>query len=63
MTTPVSATPTKAKRKLALVIGIAKYQHIGSLSNPENDADDMTSELKSIGFTVTKALHLTRDKM
>ncbi|CAF1054340.1 unnamed protein product [Rotaria magnacalcarata] len=63
MTTPVSATPTKAKRKLALVIGIGKYQHIGSLSNPENDADDMTSELKSIGFTVTKALHLTRDKM
>ncbi|CAF4006227.1 unnamed protein product, partial [Rotaria magnacalcarata] len=63
MATPVSATPTKAKRKLALVIGIGKYQHIGSLSNPENDADDMTSELKSIGFTVMKALHLTRDKM
>ncbi|CAF4064524.1 unnamed protein product, partial [Rotaria magnacalcarata] len=63
MATPVSATPTKAKRKLALVIGIGKYQHIGSLSNPENDADDMTSELKSIGFIVTKALHLTCDKM
>ncbi|CAF4214778.1 unnamed protein product, partial [Rotaria socialis] len=50
MATSTSATPTKAKRKLALVMGIGKYQNIVSLSNPENDADDITSELESITF-------------
>ncbi|CAF4053303.1 unnamed protein product [Rotaria sp. Silwood1] len=63
MTTRVSGGSTKEQRKLALVIGIGKYEHFGPLSNPENDANDMSSVLQSIGFTVTKALHLTRVEM
>lgn len=47
-------------RKLALVIGIGKYDSLESLSNPENNASDMSSTLKSINFTVTTALHPKR---
>jgi uncharacterized caspase-like protein len=49
---------TNTRRKLALVIGVGKYERINRLSNPENDATDMTSALESIGFTVTIKLHL-----
>ncbi|CAF3753952.1 unnamed protein product [Rotaria sp. Silwood1] len=57
------ATKTESGRKLALVIGIGKYEHCEELQNPENDANDMSSILESIDFIVTKKLHLKRAEM
>ncbi|CAF3639897.1 unnamed protein product [Rotaria sordida] len=57
------ATKEKPRRKLALVIGIGKYDHCEELQNPENDANDMSSALESIDFNVTKRLHLRRAEM
>ncbi|CAF4207359.1 unnamed protein product, partial [Rotaria sordida] len=57
------ATKNESRRKLALVIGIGKYEHCEELQNPENDANDMSSILESIGFIVTKKLHLKRAEM
>ena len=53
----------KTRRKVALVIGIGKYDHIKELENPENDANDMTDALKSIDFVVTKKLNVKRADM
>ena len=50
------------QRKLALVIGNGTYQH-NPLRNTENDANDTASSLKSIGFQVTKGLHLAGEEM
>ncbi|CAF4994682.1 unnamed protein product, partial [Rotaria sp. Silwood1] len=57
------ATTNEPRRKLALVIGISKYDHCEELKNPENDANDMSSALESIGFIVTKKLGLKRAEM
>ncbi|CAF1350646.1 unnamed protein product, partial [Rotaria sordida] len=57
------ATKEKPRRKLALVIGIGKYDYCEELQNPENDANDMSSALESIDFNVTKKLHLRRAEM
>ncbi|CAF3844710.1 unnamed protein product, partial [Rotaria sp. Silwood1] len=57
------ATKNKLRRKLALVIGIGKYEYCEKLQNPENDANDMSSILESIDFIVTKKLHLKRAEM
>ncbi|CAF2984634.1 unnamed protein product [Rotaria sp. Silwood2] len=57
------ATGKEPRRKLALVIGIGKYDHCEELQNPENDANDMSLNLENIGFIVTKKLHLKRAEM
>jgi formylglycine-generating enzyme required for sulfatase activity len=44
-------TPVHASR-FALVIGNADYQNVASLKNPVNDATDMATVLKSLGFEV-----------
>ncbi|CAF1308095.1 unnamed protein product [Rotaria sordida] len=56
-------TQKEPRRKLALVIGIGKYDHCEELQNPENDANGMSDALKSIGFLVTKKLDLKRAEM
>ena len=43
-----------AASRVALVIGNGTYAHIGRLPNPENDAVDMASALRRVGFEVTK---------
>ena len=53
-----SGTSSGPRRKLALIIGIGNYEHIPNLDNPENDANDLSSELRSIGFDVKTRLHL-----
>lgn len=63
MASNTSSTPNIGQRKLALVIGIGKYGNIQQLSNPENDANDMSKALKSIGFKVTLVLHPNRFKL
>ena len=45
----LSFIPAHASKKIALIIGNANYS-IGALNNPVNDANDMASLLKKIGF-------------
>jgi uncharacterized caspase-like protein len=54
---------TSTHRKLALVIGNRLYEMNQALRNPENDANDMTSSLESIGFQVSKGLNLKCNEM
>ncbi|CAF3754105.1 unnamed protein product [Rotaria sp. Silwood1] len=56
----ISDMPTSG-RKLALVIGIWDYQNenVRKLTNPGNDATDITCVLERIGFSVTTKLNLT----
>lgn len=57
---------TRSRRKLALVIGISKYESGNTLTNPKNDAYDMASKLKSIGFILHEnepKLDLTCEEM
>ncbi|MDK9695566.1 MAG: caspase family protein [Siculibacillus sp.] len=44
--------PAAAERRVALVIGNSSYKSIVALSNPRNDAEDMSSALRSLGFEV-----------
>ncbi|CAF3886887.1 unnamed protein product, partial [Rotaria sp. Silwood1] len=53
----------ESRRKLALIIGIGKYDHTDELQNPKNDANEMANSLSSIGFIVTKELNLQRAQM
>jgi uncharacterized caspase-like protein len=41
-----------ARRLAALVIGNASYQYVAPLVNSINDADDMSSQLAALGFSV-----------
>jgi len=51
-----------AERRIALVIGNAKYKE-APLTNPVNDANDMEAALKRSGFRVIKALDATQKQM
>ena len=42
-----------ADGRVALVVGNSTYAHIGRLPNPENDATDISSALRRLGFEVT----------
>ena len=42
--------------RLALVIGNSDYLHVQKLNNPKNDANDIESVLKNLGFDVIKML-------
>ncbi|CAF4926200.1 unnamed protein product, partial [Rotaria sp. Silwood1] len=55
---------SQPRRKLALVIGIDDYKSGSKLKNTINDANDMSSELKRIGFTTGgPKLNLTCEQM
>jgi hypothetical protein len=58
----LSSPVYSAERRIALVIGNAKYKE-APLSNPVNDANDMEAVLKSSGFRVIKALDATQKQM
>src|SRR6267378_1840987 len=49
---------TAGQRRLALVIGNAKYEAI-PLANPVHDAEDMKDSLERVGFAVTIATDLS----
>ncbi|GAA4418523.1 hypothetical protein GCM10023187_52020 [Nibrella viscosa] len=66
--------PAGTERRLALVIGNKDYQHVRSLKNPLNDAQDMSRALETLGFevntvpnadyrTMVTALNRFRDKL
>ena len=41
-----------AVERIALVVGNGAYQHVPALDNPRNDAEDMESALRAVGFEV-----------
>ncbi len=49
-----------AQKRVALVIGNSDYQHTTKLSNPRNDATDMSAVLKGLGFEVIDGFDLTK---
>lgn len=49
-----------AYRRVALVIGNAAYRHTRALSNPGNDAADISAALKRLGFHVIEGLDLDK---
>ena len=48
-----------ASKRVALVIGNAKYSGIAALSNPINDAPDMAQALRNIGFEVMERTNVS----
>lgn len=46
------AAPAVAQKRVALAIGISKYQNVPPLANPSRDADAIVSLLKKAGFDV-----------
>lgn len=58
-----SAGASEAANRIALVIGNARYDHIGGLDNPENDAADMSDALIALGFKVFGRTNMTRADM
>jgi len=46
------ATPARADKRVALVVGNANYAGVTPLKNPLNDAPDIAKALKEIGFDV-----------
>jgi formylglycine-generating enzyme required for sulfatase activity len=49
-----------AGKRVALVVGNAKYAYAGTLANPVNDASDMAAALKGAGFTVVSGIDLDK---
>ena len=49
--------------KYALVIGNGAYTGLSRLTNPVNDANDVTAALQGLGFTVDKVLNGSLDQM
>jgi len=52
-----------APQKYALVIGNANYTGLSPLTNPINDANDISAVLYHLGFTVDKVLNGTLEQM
>ena len=48
----LSTGPALAEKRVALVIGISKYQHAPQLTNPARDADAVAALFKQAGFDV-----------
>jgi uncharacterized caspase-like protein len=52
-----------AEKRVALVIGISAYQHVPAPKNSANDASDIATTLKSLGFEVIEARDLNQADM
>jgi uncharacterized caspase-like protein len=50
--TLLMATNALADKRVALVLGVSKYQHVPPLANPDNDATAMSEVFRQIGFDV-----------
>jgi uncharacterized caspase-like protein len=48
----LTADPALAEKRVALVIGMSRYQQVPQLANPARDADAMTALFKKAGFDV-----------
>jgi uncharacterized caspase-like protein len=49
------ASPASAEKRVALVIGMSKYQQVPQLANPARDADAMAALFKKAGFDVVQS--------
>ncbi len=58
-----SGSPAEAQTRVALVIGNSAYQSLKALKNPANDAADVATALKLLGFKVHKGIDLKRPEM
>jgi tetratricopeptide (TPR) repeat protein len=58
---PAAAVP--AGRRVALVIGNAKYRYATQLANPSNDAADIAQALRKLGFDVVEGRDLDKHAM
>jgi len=55
-----AAPAAHAQKRVALVVGNSAYQHTSKLTNPKNDAADITAALKKHGFQVIDGLDLDK---
>lgn len=58
-----AVSATAADRRVALVIGNSAYQHTSPLTNPHNDAADVSAALKHHGFEVVEGFDLDKAGM
>jgi uncharacterized caspase-like protein len=56
----VLALPAAAEKRVALVIGNSAYKEVAQLPNPVNDANEISSALKSAGFDVILGVDLEK---
>jgi|JRHI01.1.fsa_nt_gi uncharacterized caspase-like protein len=56
----VLALPAAAEKRVALVIGNSAYKEVAQLPNPVNDANEISSALKSAGFDVILGVDLDK---
>lgn len=54
----MTAYAAEAANRVALVIGMAKYQTIPTLANTVNDATSISEKLEGVGFEVERAIDL-----
>ena len=52
-----------AQERVALVVGNGRYEHIGGLVNPANDARAIAAELRELGFQVQEHVDLGKDDL
>lgn len=50
--TMLGASPCRADKRIALIVGNARYQNVTPLNNPANDASLMAETLRGVGFTL-----------
>ncbi len=63
MLTALGGQSAFAEKRVALVVGNSAYVHTTPLSNPLNDARDMTEALKATGFEVVEAIDADKLKL
>lgn len=56
-------TPVCAEKRVALIIGNSAYTSASRLANPINDAADMSTVIKQLGFQVIEGRDLTHTEM
>lgn len=59
----ISATPSAAEDRVALVIGNADYSNVTKLPNPTNDARLIASSLELVGFKTEMAVNAKRQDL
>lgn len=52
--------PQDSERRIAMVIGNGAYEHAPRLTNPANDARDISAQLRRAGFEVFEAIDLSK---
>lgn len=56
------AWPAAAEKRVALVIGNSTYKSATALTNPRNDAEDLATALRDLGFEVMMRVNLVKDE-